>query len=468
MILELKIKKLFLFIAVAFLIGVAFFSRFYLLDYPREVVFDEFHFFHFVEEYEKGAYFFDIHPPLGKLIFWQVAKYSGIKEYMQTKNNDISEWKIGATYSDKLNIKRIRAVSAFFGAMLIPLVFAILYLLTTSIGISFFGASLVLFDTALLTESQYILMDSMLIFFTMASLFFLLLYQKYKNNKNKAWWLWGGTTFFIAVAVAIKWTGLSALGLAEAILIWNLYHNRKWGNFFRKNIFMLAGISIVYLAVFQIHFYSLPNTGTGDNYHSLEFKASLKNSPYEKTYQPKKFFEKFGELNRVMLDRSASVKNSHPFASKWYQWPVGEKPILFWQKLATKQNLYLFGNSIIWLGSLIFLIIGFSYFLSQFFSKKTSKKIQTLGFLFLAYFANFLPFIFVSRTAFLYHYFNAFVISILIFAITLTIFPQRIQKYFGILFLLSAMAIFLLLSPFAYGTPTDISFPNINFIINKN
>jgi hypothetical protein len=41
--------------------------RFYRLSSPDGVVFDEFHFGRFVNNYVDGEYFFDIHPPLGKL-----------------------------------------------------------------------------------------------------------------------------------------------------------------------------------------------------------------------------------------------------------------------------------------------------------------------------------------------------------------------------------------------------------------
>ena len=46
----------------------ALLSRFALLNHPRQVVWDEFHFGKFVDGHINGEYFFDIHPPLGKLL----------------------------------------------------------------------------------------------------------------------------------------------------------------------------------------------------------------------------------------------------------------------------------------------------------------------------------------------------------------------------------------------------------------
>ncbi|MFN7088533.1 MAG: phospholipid carrier-dependent glycosyltransferase [Candidatus Paceibacteria bacterium] len=43
-------------------------TRFLFIWNPPEVVFDEVHFGKFLYAYFTGEYYFDIHPPLGKLI----------------------------------------------------------------------------------------------------------------------------------------------------------------------------------------------------------------------------------------------------------------------------------------------------------------------------------------------------------------------------------------------------------------
>ena len=59
------------------LFGLGILTRFYGLSWPREVVFDEVHFGKFVSSYITGRYYFDIHPPLGKLLIAAAAWYSG-------------------------------------------------------------------------------------------------------------------------------------------------------------------------------------------------------------------------------------------------------------------------------------------------------------------------------------------------------------------------------------------------------
>lgn len=64
--------------------------RFYGIGFPNGVVFDEVHFGGFVSDYNLGKWFFDIHPPLGKLtLVWlgnafgynsSACVYSGIHD----------------------------------------------------------------------------------------------------------------------------------------------------------------------------------------------------------------------------------------------------------------------------------------------------------------------------------------------------------------------------------------------------
>ena len=58
---------------------VAVVLRFYRISEPRQVVFDEVHFGGFASHYLKGTYFFDVHPPLGKLIIAGIGHVYGYK-----------------------------------------------------------------------------------------------------------------------------------------------------------------------------------------------------------------------------------------------------------------------------------------------------------------------------------------------------------------------------------------------------
>lgn len=79
----------------------------------------------------------------------------------------------GLTYPEDLDITTMRVFNAAWGAMLVPLAYGTARHLNLSTKTSMLAASMVLFDNALLTISRFVLLDSMLLFFTGATFFFL-------------------------------------------------------------------------------------------------------------------------------------------------------------------------------------------------------------------------------------------------------------------------------------------------------
>ena len=59
------------------LLSVAFATRFYALDEPNHIVFDELHYGRYAGLYHKGIFFFDSHPPLGKQLLALTAYVAG-------------------------------------------------------------------------------------------------------------------------------------------------------------------------------------------------------------------------------------------------------------------------------------------------------------------------------------------------------------------------------------------------------
>ena len=96
-----------------------------------QVVFDEYHFGKFVNGYITGEYFFDIHPPLGKLLLCLVARMGG---YDGSQSWD----KIGVDIPPEVNLFALRGAPALQGALLVPLMFGT----ARALGISTPGALL--------------------------------------------------------------------------------------------------------------------------------------------------------------------------------------------------------------------------------------------------------------------------------------------------------------------------------------
>ena len=136
--------------AALFALGLV--TRFALLGYPRQVVFDEYHFGKFINGYLKGEYFFDIHPPLGKLLLALSAWLGGY--------DGSQPWeKVGEDIAPDVNLIALRTAPALQGAALLPL----LFVTGRAIGLSFPAALLaplcVLFDLCFMVESRLVLTD---------------------------------------------------------------------------------------------------------------------------------------------------------------------------------------------------------------------------------------------------------------------------------------------------------------------
>ena len=79
----------------------------------------------------------------------------------------------GSNYPEDLDIKTMRIFNAAWGALLVPLAYGTAKYLDLSTMTAILAASMVLLDNALLTISRFVLLDSMLLFFTGATFFFL-------------------------------------------------------------------------------------------------------------------------------------------------------------------------------------------------------------------------------------------------------------------------------------------------------
>ena len=127
---------------------VALSTRFYQLDEPRAVVFDELNFGRFAANYLRRIFYFDVHPPLGKMLIAAAASY-GVSSYR--RNNDVSETEsseegfdfafdtIGAEIPASVPLWHLRFVPALCGSLLAPLSYHLLLEIGCSSWTATFG-----------------------------------------------------------------------------------------------------------------------------------------------------------------------------------------------------------------------------------------------------------------------------------------------------------------------------------------
>jgi len=427
------------------LLILAFSTHFLFLSYPSEVVFDEVHFGKFVSAYFSHQYYFDIHPPLGKLMIAGFADIFGYKD-----NFDFSQ--IGEAFNAK-SLFILRFLPAFFGSLFVTLIYGLILSLGFSKKSAFLAGFLVLFDNVYLVQSKFILVDIFLLFFGFASFYFFVLAEKSKNSFKKGLLFYIVSAISVGLSFSVKWTGLSFLGLILFFIFLNSLKQFKIKLFLQKIIIFTVLPFLVYLLVFVFHFGLLKNSGPGDAYMSSAFQKTLSGNQISADIKPLSFWGKFTELNIAMYRYNAGIKASHPNASKWYEWPLAKKPIWYWTKSSDGKtaNIYLLGNPLVWW--LVSLAVFSSLFII-FFGRFRKKISPLIYFLIFGYFLNLLPFILVSRVTFLYHYLPSLTFGILILV---TLYEKLLNKlplslYLG--FLIGVLVLFLLLSPLTYGFPT--------------
>src|SRR3990167_7907423 len=136
---------------IVILLGLGLLTRFIFFGHPNETVFDEVHFGKFISGYYTGEYFFDIHPPLGKLMIAGFAKLSNFEP-------GFAFTEIGNKYPDK-QYMILRFLPSLAGALL-PMV---IFLLALEMGFAplyaLTAGMLIVLENGILTQSHYILMD---------------------------------------------------------------------------------------------------------------------------------------------------------------------------------------------------------------------------------------------------------------------------------------------------------------------
>ena len=441
------------------LVIAALLTRGWRLWAPDQVVFDELHFGNFVSGYFTGEYFFDIHPPLGKML---IAVAGWIGGYQPGFGFEV----IGRPYGETAYLP-MRAVPALFGALLVPLVYVLVRQIGGSRRAAYLASAVALLDAALLVQSRFILVDSILLFFGFLSLSLFLAARRTPISSLRWIGLLALTGVALGLAISVKWTGAGMLGLVGlAALIDLVFGLPGWRKLLFKAVaygLLLALVpAMVYFYLWTLHFELLPKSGPGDAFMSPEFRASLEGAS-NTGEDSLNAFEKVWELNRTMYNANAGIRDDHPWQSRWWSWPFLPRGLSFWQETVDGQTarIYLLGLPYAWwmvmLGVLAFLYMAARRVRSARRLGDDDWKLLIGGGLLLAgILANWLPFANIERPLFLYHYFFSFVFSAMLASIAFDRLmlcaggsrPARVVSIAGVALLVVG---FLLYAPLSYG-----------------
>ena len=371
----------------------------FLKSYMNSSYFDEVYFARCAYEYIHNINIYEwTHPPLGKLI-------QAIPIYI---TGNMAPF----TY---------RFMGCLSGILLIGVMYLFGTLLFKKRKYGIYSALVMMLDTFRFAHTRMGTVDSHLVLFITLSIF--MMYCFVNNSRIRYLFLSG---LFFAFSISVKWTGLYS-GIALAIIyFYYLFKNKK--------------ISIDYIILGFMFFFFMPIF----IYCSIYFKF---NNNLYKTNS----FENIIKVNKEMFNYHSKLRDTHPFSSKWYSWPISYKPV--WYHQLDLDNNYEetisgVGNIIIWYTS----ILGVIYLVLISIIKRDRKAI----FLLLIIGSLWLPYVFISRIMYLYHFFSTlpfFLLSSIYFIKDLED-KCNFKKIFTIYLLLSTI-FFIIYYPVVSGVKID-------------
>ncbi|MCL2189535.1 MAG: phospholipid carrier-dependent glycosyltransferase [Defluviitaleaceae bacterium] len=365
------------------------------------------------------------HPPMGKNFIAASVYFFGMTPFA---------WRLPGT---------------LFGVLMVPLLFAFVRVLLRSNRWALFAALIFSFDFMRFAQTRLATIDTYVTFFVIAMYFCMYLYIREVNffaeepTYDRTKFLRRSLMYLalcgamMGLAIASKWQGVyGAIGL-PILFFPALYKLYKAEPQYEARLTLLTFLScFMFFIVLPVTIYAL-------------------------SYIP--FILAQGEGIRAAWDNQnhmfsyhAGLVAEHGFASNWWSWPIMVRPIwIYVNRLYPTVNAGMtsFGNPAIWwVGILVtWFAVGW-----------VALKMKTLGryyiplFLLIAYAVQFLPWAFVSRLTFIYHYFPSVPFVVLL----ITWFFQRFINNKKIIYgyVAVVIALFVFFYPVLSGVPMNVWF----------
>lgn len=349
---------------VAGLTLASIFVRFWRLGQPPSIVFDETYYAKWGQSYFQHQAFFDVHPPLGKLLI-------GVGVWLTQSNPQAGQGAFGW-----------RLAVAAFGVLIVPLTYYVAKKIFTdqhtsrqklaredapvdAMRIAALSGLFVLIDGLILVQTRTALLDSFILTFVLAAYACFLTYRDAATKRSAYLWF-TLTGVFLGLAAATKWTGLAPLGV---LILWWLAHLRRlpkinWG-------FALFALIVLPAAIY-----------------CSSFIFNVRSQP---------FWPYLLEWTKQTWEFQKNLRASHPYQSRWWSWLYLRRPVwYYYQEVQGKViGVIALGNPILWWASIPALLASLWLVARQ--------RYGMLLLPLLAFAAAYLPWWVIPRTEFQYY-----------------------------------------------------------------
>lgn len=367
------------------------------------------------------------HPPLGKLIISIGIRIFGMTPW---------GW---------------RFMGTLFGVLMLPIIYVFMKQMFGKTVVATCGTILFAFDAMHFVQTRLATIDTYSVFFIL--LMYLFMFRFVTRPKGAP--LKTGiidlflSGLFFGMGAASKWTCIYAgAGLAVIFFIDLFLRGRDaveehgFGKFVLY-VLRLGFVCVGFFIVIPIAVYCLSYYPYGLS-RGMTFPEMLTNPDYYKVIWNNQVF---------MYEYHSQLKATHSYSSVWYEWIFNARPILYYRRFlggGMRSLFAAFGNPIVWWGGLVSVIL---------MGYRTLERHSTRSlFILLAYLSQLVPWLFVSRCVFIYHYFNC--VPFLAFAtadVFNTIWERKIGRYKLAVIGYTAVAVilFALFYPVMSGIPVS-------------
>lgn len=282
---------------------------------------------------------------------------------------------------------------------------------------------LMFFETSHFVQTRIGTVDSFLILFIMLAIYFMIRHITKKETKYNLFL----SGLFFGLSMCVKWTGALG-GLALAIIYFYDFIKNK------RNIKKTLSYGTIYFVIIPLIIYT-----------SIYFIYPKNRVAYTDSYKA------IIDQTEMMYNYHSKLTDDHFFSSDWYTWPISYKPVWYYEQeysYVTKGTITAIGNIVIWwLG-----IIAVLYLPYRIIKKKELESIILL----ITVLSLWLPYIFIGRVMFLYHYFPVVPFITLAVVKLLKDIEEKTKKTFIVpIYLTIVIGFFIIYYPVISGIPVS-------------
>ncbi|MDO5445857.1 MAG: glycosyltransferase family 39 protein, partial [Eubacteriales bacterium] len=373
-------------------------------SFMNSTYFDEIYHARTAWEHLNNVYPYEIsHPPLGKLII-----SAGIALFGMTPFG----WRFSGT---------------LFGVLMLPVMYILLKKMFGSRRAATAGTLVFATDFLRFVQTRIATIDTYSVFFIL--LMYLFMYIYITEGRLSALALCG---ISFGLGAAAKWTSLYAgVGLAVLWLIYHIVHREEGILEFIKNVlFCFVFFIILPCCIYYVSYIPYGKASGVTNIFSRDYlDIVLSNQEY-------------------MFSYHSQLVATHPYSSKWYQWVLNIRPILYYLDS-------LDGTGRISFGAFVnpFLCWGGLLVLFPTIYKAIIHRDRNAVFIVIGYFSQLAPWMLVSRLTFEYHYFPSTLFLVMAIAYVFSMMEKRsrFSKVYIWGFAGCSAALFLLFFPVLAG-----------------